>query len=81
VDYTYWWSGGLTMAMAIGGGRDGPAWFDALHRSLHNAQSVEGHTHGSFERVGLWGNEGGRALSTALGSLALISMMRAGRGR
>jgi hypothetical protein len=75
IDFYYWYWG--TMAMADVGGDYWRSWSRALVTALVDNQ----HADGSWDPVGPWTREGGRAYSTALACLALQELLKAERER
>ncbi len=73
IDMYYWFHG--TEAMALVGGEPWRRWRAALEeavlRSQHPAGS--GARTGSWDPIGVWGDDGGRVYSTALMALALAT--------
>ena len=69
IDMYYWYFG--TYAMFQMGKKYWKGWRKGLESALLKHQRKDGHSKGSWDPVGVWGEEGGRIYSTALSVLCL----------
>jgi len=77
IDHYYWYYG--TYAMFQVGGSHWRKWSTNLREALLPNQQVEGNLAGSWDPVGVWGEQGGRVYSTAMSLLALEGYYRYSR--
>ncbi|MHC4600362.1 MAG: prenyltransferase/squalene oxidase repeat-containing protein [Planctomycetota bacterium] len=77
IDMYYWYYGSLAMFQL--GGTYWDAWNKAMKDALVPTQRRKGCENGSWDRVGVWGQAGGRVYSTALNCLTLEIYYRYGR--
>ena len=64
------------MAMYQAGGRNWRTWSQDLSKALLTGQSKDGTAKGSWDPIGVWGEDGGRVANTALATLSLQSFCR-----
>ena len=74
--YAWHW---CSMAMYQTGGRHWRSWSADLTKALLGGQSKNGAAKGSWDPIGVWGEDGGRVASTALATLSLQSFYRYAR--
>ena len=79
IDEIYWFLGGHAMFQM--GGDYWQEWSTALVAQVAAHQRREANVGGSWDPVGVWGQDGGRVAATALNALALQSGYRYGRVR
>jgi hypothetical protein len=77
VDHYAWYY--ATYALYQMGGRDWQAWVRPLTQAVVGTQRRDGHHDGSWDPVGVWGEDGGRVYSTALLALTLQAYYRYSR--
>ncbi|MEC7582847.1 MAG: prenyltransferase/squalene oxidase repeat-containing protein [Planctomycetota bacterium] len=77
IDEVYWFFGGHAMFQI--GGESWRAWSGALRDQVGAHQRLDANARGSWDPVGVWGEDGGRVAATALNALALQSGYRYGR--
>jgi hypothetical protein len=74
IDHYYWYYG--TYALYQMGGRHWHSWSKHLTRAVIKTQRSDGDYLGSWDPVGVWGDEGGRVYSTAMLVLTLEAYYR-----
>ena len=74
IDHYYWYYG--TYALYQYGGRPWAQWERRLKQAVVDPQRRDGNFDGSWDPVGVWGEDGGRVYSTALLCLTLEAYYR-----
>ncbi|MCR9243846.1 MAG: hypothetical protein NXI31_02360 [bacterium] len=74
IDFYYWYY--ASSALQRMNGRVWRDWKRALRKAVAKTQRLNGSARGSWDPVGVWGHEGGRVYSTALGALILGRLAR-----
>ena len=77
IDHYYWYYG--TYALYQFGGRQWNTWENSLTSAVVKKQREDGNYLGSWDPVGVWGDDGGRVYSTALLCLTLEAYYRYSR--
>jgi len=77
IDPYYWFFG--SNAMYQMGGGWWRKWMYSLQQALVDTQRKDGNAAGSWDPVGVWGEDGGRVYATALNTLSLQSAYRFSR--
>jgi hypothetical protein len=74
IDHYYWYYG--TYAMYQAGGPQWAAWSKRLDAAVVKTQRNDGNFQGSWDPIGVWGEDGGRVYSTAILALCLEAYYR-----
>jgi hypothetical protein len=77
IDHYYWYYGSYALFQV--GGRAWIEWSKALEVAVVGAQRRDGNFAGSWDPVGVWGEDGGRVYSTAMLALTVQAYYRYAR--